>query len=176
MRAVQAATGTNPEAFAANLNTLLRERAARTAADEPRLALAAKGSLMRIDKVLDTSGRVAYLEGQRLSDIMAPVLPPALPSDRRQRCADCDGRREAMGCGEGLPRRDDADTGHGGGRGVMVNGQILRGAGAIAGHIGHLTVDPDGPECICGNRGCLETYFSALAIESAARRRFIEGW
>jgi predicted NBD/HSP70 family sugar kinase len=45
---------------------------------------------------------------------------------------------------------------------------LLRGNGGVAGHLGHLTIDPDGPLCICGNRGCLETFFSARAIESEA--------
>jgi glucokinase len=58
--------------------------------------------------------------------------------------------------------------GTGVGGGVFANGRILRGASGAAGHIGHLTIDPDGPLCVCGNRGCLETLFSARAIESEA--------
>jgi glucokinase len=58
--------------------------------------------------------------------------------------------------------------GTGVGGGVLANGRILRGASGAAGHIGHLTIDPDGPLCVCGNRGCLETLFSARAIESDA--------
>ena len=38
----------------------------------------------------------------------------------------------------------------------------------MAGQLGHLTVEPDGAICPCGNRGCLETVFSARAIEAAA--------
>jgi predicted NBD/HSP70 family sugar kinase len=38
----------------------------------------------------------------------------------------------------------------------------------VAGHLGHITIDPDGALCSCGNRGCLETVFSARAIEGEA--------
>ena len=58
--------------------------------------------------------------------------------------------------------------GAGVGGAVIANGQLLRGHAGVAGHLGHLTVDPDGPLCACGNRGCLETVFSARAIEGEA--------
>lgn len=45
-------------------------------------------------------------------------------------------------------------TGIGGG--VVVDGRVLRGADSYAGEIGHITLRPDGPECLCGARGCLE--------------------
>lgn len=45
-------------------------------------------------------------------------------------------------------------TGIGGG--IYQNGQIWRGADSYAGEIGHLTIRPDGPECLCGARGCFE--------------------
>ena len=49
---------------------------------------------------------------------------------------------------------------------ALVDGVILRGAGGAAGHLGHVTLDPRGGLCICGNYGCLETHFSSRAIES----------
>jgi glucokinase len=58
--------------------------------------------------------------------------------------------------------------GTGVGGAILADGKILRGAGGVAGHLGHITVLPDGPVCICGNRGCLETLFSARAIEAEA--------
>ena len=56
-----------------------------------------------------------------------------------------------------------ASTGIGGG--VFANGAVYRGADSWAGEIGHLTVRPDGPECLCGARGCLERMCSGLWIE-----------
>jgi len=67
--------------------------------------------------------------------------------------------------------RDNAfmlTLGMGVGGAALVDGRLLRGHSGVAGHLGHLTVEPDGPLCACGNRGCLETVFSARAIEGEA--------
>ena len=53
-------------------------------------------------------------------------------------------------------------TGVGGG--IVLNGRILDGAEGNAGHIGHVIVEPDGHECACGGRGCLEAETSGNAI------------
>jgi glucokinase len=51
------------------------------------------------------------------------------------------------------------------GSGIMINRSIVYGAGGHAGEIGHMVVDPDGRQCGCGRRGCLETYVSASGIK-----------
>jgi predicted NBD/HSP70 family sugar kinase len=56
------------------------------------------------------------------------------------------------------------------GAGVVVNGQLARGAAGGAGEVGHTILDPAGPECSCGNRGCLQTYTSIGAVLAAAGR------
>ena len=53
-------------------------------------------------------------------------------------------------------------TGVGGG--IVCNGRLLDGAQGNAGHIGHVTVEPDGSQCVCGARGCLEAEASGSAI------------
>lgn len=58
-------------------------------------------------------------------------------------------------------------VGTGVGGGVVLNGEVWRGAG-LAGEIGHIIVHPDGEPCPCGQRGCLERYASARAIEARA--------
>jgi glucokinase len=50
------------------------------------------------------------------------------------------------------------------GSGIVVNGQLVYGADGFAGEIGHTIVDPDGRECGCGRKGCLETYASASGL------------
>lgn len=54
-------------------------------------------------------------------------------------------------------------TGIGGG--IVTEGQLLRGADSYAGEIGHLTIRPDGPECLCGARGCFERMCCGLWLE-----------
>jgi predicted NBD/HSP70 family sugar kinase len=52
------------------------------------------------------------------------------------------------------------------GVGVILNGQLVHGANAMAGEFGHMTLDEDGPPCCCGKRGCWERYASnSAAVE-----------
>ncbi len=53
---------------------------------------------------------------------------------------------------------------HGIGMGVIMNGRLLEGSRGNAGRIGHVSVNADGPLCVCGNRGCLSLYASEHAI------------
>ena len=55
-------------------------------------------------------------------------------------------------------------TGVGGGI-VLEGSRVYRGADSWAGEIGHVTIQPDGPECLCGARGCLERLCSGLWLE-----------
>lgn len=56
------------------------------------------------------------------------------------------------------------------GVGLILNGQLVRGAGGLAGEFGHVAVQEDGPRCKCGNQGC----FEACASNTAAVRYFSE--
>jgi glucokinase len=51
--------------------------------------------------------------------------------------------------------------------GLVLDGELRRGASGAAGEIGHIPVDPLGPECPCGQRGCLERFASGKALEAA---------
>jgi len=65
-------------------------------------------------------------------------------------------------------------TGVGLGGGIVLNRQVLPGAAGFAGEVGHMTMDPNGPRCNCGNFGCLETYVSQWALFRRVREA-IEG-
>jgi glucokinase len=54
-------------------------------------------------------------------------------------------------------------TGIGGG--IITGGRVYRGADSYAGEIGHLTIQPEGPECLCGAYGCFERLCSGLWLE-----------
>lgn len=56
------------------------------------------------------------------------------------------------------------------GAGVVLGGELFRGAGGRAGELGHVVVDPDGPACRCGGRGCLERVAGAEALPSEPER------
>ncbi len=48
--------------------------------------------------------------------------------------------------------------GRGVGMGMVISGQVYRGSRGGGGEFGHIVIDPEGPVCTCGNRGCLETF------------------
>lgn len=60
-------------------------------------------------------------------------------------------------------------TGVGGG--LILGGRLVDGGTGNAGHIGHVVVQPDGPECVCGGRGCLEAVARGPAVVAWARAR-----
>jgi len=62
-----------------------------------------------------------------------------------------------FGCGQGIDNFLTITIGRGVGLGIITNGQFYRGSGGGAGEFGHIVIDPDGAQCDCGKRGCLET-------------------
>jgi glucokinase len=65
--------------------------------------------------------------------------------------------------------------GTGMGSGAVVDGHIFRGKDNISGELGHITLNPDGPLCLCGKHGCLESYFSAFALVQAVKETLSNG-
>ena len=65
--------------------------------------------------------------------------------------------------------------GTGVGGGIVMGGKIWHGMTGMAGEFGHMTVEPEGPQCGCGNRGCLEQYASATAVMRMAREAIAGG-
>jgi predicted NBD/HSP70 family sugar kinase len=56
------------------------------------------------------------------------------------------------------------EIGEGIGSGLLISGHLVRGFHGVAGEFGHTTVEPNGPLCRCGNRGCLEAVAAAPAV------------
>jgi glucokinase len=61
--------------------------------------------------------------------------------------------------------------GNGIGGAIILDGKLWTGASGFAGEVGHITIDAEGLECVCGNTGCLETVASAPSIVRRARER-----
>jgi glucokinase len=91
-------------------------------------------------------------------------LPVALINDAR---AFTLAELEA-GAGRGVATMVAITLGTGVGGGIVVDGRLLLGMNGTVGEIGHQTIEPDGPRCGCGNRGCLEQFVSGPAIARAA--------
>ena len=72
-----------------------------------------------------------------------------------------------LGAGRGASSMIGLTLGTGVGGVIAIDGQVLHGHDGTAGEIGHQTIDPDGPWCGCGNRGCLEAFARADQIAAA---------
>ena len=74
-----------------------------------------------------------------------------------------------FGAGKDVDHLVFITLGTGVGGGVITHGVLLRGSQGSGGELGHVTIDPTGPRCGCGNHGCLEALASGTAIERRAR-------
>jgi glucokinase len=114
-------------------------------------------------RVKSCPGDLSFLEGQLLSEVIgAGDVPVYAENDARVALIG----EVLWGSARGKRNVVMLTLGTGVGGAVLVDGVILHGANRAAGHLGHTTIDPQGGLCICGNYGCLETFFSSRAIES----------
>jgi glucokinase len=81
---------------------------------------------------------------------------------------------QRFGAGRGFTSCVVITIGTGLGSGLILDGKLWTGSGGFAAEFGHLTVDPEGYPCPCGNRGCLEQYASAGALVRFALERMPE--
>lgn len=73
-----------------------------------------------------------------------------------------------VGAGRGVRSLLAVTLGTGIGGGIVLDGRVYHGASDVAGEVGHMTIDPTGRRCNCGNYGCLEAYASGPAIAARA--------
>lgn len=119
----------------------------------------------------DVNGIAVYAANLRWKDVPLRALvserldavPVALGHDVRTGGL-AEGR---IGAGNGADRFLFLPLGTGIAGAIGIDGRIEAGAHGYAGEIGHIVVRPDGPECGCGQRGCLETLASAGAVSRA---------
>lgn len=97
---------------------------------------------------------LAYLVEQ------ATGLPTGLENDVRALTA----AEQLFGAGVGAAAFALVTVGAGVGCGIVVHDRVVTGYHGVAGELGHLTVEPGGPACTCGNRGCVEAVASDPAI------------
>jgi fructokinase len=90
-----------------------------------------------------------------------------------QNDANCFALAEALlGAGRGKRLVFGAIMGTGCGGGIVHNGKVHTGPQGIAGEWGHMSIDPNGPACYCGQRGCVETFISGGGLEARYAGQF----
>ena len=80
-----------------------------------------------------------------------------------------------LGAGRGIANLIYISVGTGVGGAIIIDGNLSPGACGRAGEIGHMTIENNGPECACGNTGCLEALASGTAITKEALTRIRNG-
>ncbi len=159
-------------------------RAAEMARAEARLpwsAVAAvgvgsPGAFEGADGVVHHSPNLKDMEGKPLLRTLRrafgrPGLPVALEND-----ANVAAYAESwVGVGRRCRHMVLFTLGTGIGGGLVLDGEIWRGAWGAAAELGHMNLFPDGIRCACGNRGCLEAYASAPALARRLRAAVAAG-
>ncbi|MBI2886942.1 MAG: ROK family protein [Chloroflexi bacterium] len=105
-------------------------------------------------------------QGFPLRDRVAGVLgmPVALGNDGNAGALG----EHRFGAGRGTQDMVYVTLGTGVGGGIIAGGRLLVGAVGAAGEIGHMVLDPQGPPCSCGRRGCLEAYAAGSGLQRRA--------
>lgn len=86
--------------------------------------------------------------------------------------ANCFALAEALhGAGRGKRVVFGVILGTGCGGGIVIDGGVHRGLQSIGGEWGHMVIDPGGPPCYCGQRGCVETFISGSGLEKRHAER-----
>lgn len=122
-----------------------------------------------VDRAEGTVRYSPFLEWRdlRLAELasMTCGLPTTVDNDVRALTV----AEQWFGDGVGLSDFAVVTVGAGIGCGLVVHGRVVAGAHGVAGEIGHVTVDPAGPPCRCGNRGCVEAIAADPAIIAQVR-------
>jgi glucokinase len=156
-----------PETGLQTISRLVDEVKAQV--DQPVAALGI-GSTGPLDRQRGCIQNPYTLPGWENVDIVSPLkekfcVPVALEND-----ADAAALGESwVGAGRGVPRMLMVTIGTGVGTALILNGEIYRGLGGEHPEGGHIIIDPSGPECYCGARGCWESLVSGPAIARFAR-------
>ncbi|MEV6587196.1 ROK family transcriptional regulator [Streptomyces acidicola] len=157
--------GRSPEPVIGELTTLVEQVVAAAAQEglwPAGLAVAVPGLVARDARTVVRAPNLDWHDTD-LGALLSGDLPLTVDNE-----ANFGGLAE-LWLGEGTPRdflHVSAEIGIGGA--VVVDGRLLRGTRGFAGELGHVPVRPEGPECACGGRGCLEQYAGEEAVLRAA--------
>jgi glucokinase len=144
--------------------------------------LRSKGSIAAIGVA------IPGLVNRQTDRVIAPRdLPPTIVEDLHGELTRASGLRVELendanaaaygeykvGAGRGARNMFYMMIGNGIGGAIILDGKLWTGASGFAGEVGHITIDTEGLECVCGNTGCLETVASAPSIVRRAHERLI---
>lgn len=118
----------------------------------------ASGTLVQAPNIANTKN---FPFTEVLSEKIGTETPVFIENDAS--CAALGEYRAGAGRGSNSMVMITLGTGFGGG--IILDGKLWSGENGFAGEMGHMTINPSGPLCACGARGCIETYVSQVAIK-----------
>jgi len=147
--------------------TLVEElRKSLPQAEPPVVGVGVPG-LVDHDGVLRFAPNLTGADGLAVRAMLEDRLATRVVVDNDATCATWGEYR--LGAGRGFDDLVMVTLGTGIGGGLISGGRVLRGANRFAGEVGHMVVDPDGPVCPCGQRGCWERFASGGGLGRLAR-------
>jgi len=163
----------DPRAVLQDAGDLARELVARATASGARVARAYLG----LPGLMETGSQRLLLAPNLGWHELAPaeLMGPGLLPSGVELHVDNDANLAAYGIAHEAPGRAAGSSTFlyvagdiGVGAAIVVDGRVVRGQHGWAGEIGHVSIEPDGPQCHCGARGCLERYAGKHAVLEAA--------
>ena len=130
--------------------------------DVEGVGVGSPGPLDPFSGVIISPENLPCLHGVRLKDDLETLLDRAVVVDNDANMAALG--EQWLGAGKGVDHFLCVTLGTGVGGGWVSDGKLMHGFNGNAAEIGHMSLDFDGPACLCGNRGCLEQYASATAM------------
>ena len=135
------------------------------------IGIGTPGAISRRTGLLKNSNTVC-LNGQPIKADLERLLGRKIEI---QNDANCFAMAEALhGAGKGKNLVFGVIMGTGCGGGIVYKGEVITGPQSIAGEWGHMSINPDGPLCYCGQRGCVETYISGGGAEARYAEQYGE--
>ena len=159
---------TSPEAVLERIGDLLAE--VRDRGEDPPVAasLAVAGLIDAERGIVMVSPNIPAFRNLALTGPLSERLgiPVSIENDASAAALG----EHRFGAGKGTRHLLHATLGTGIGGGLVIDGRLYRGAQGLAGEIGHIVLDPAGPPCGCGFRGCLEAIAGGVAFGRRAQR------
>jgi glucokinase len=165
-----------PQAVTERLLSAVSEALVRAKLKNSELAgvgVAAAGIIDAEKGVITTSPNLSGWHDVPLVDVIAEKMGLATYLVNDASAAALGEHR--FGAGKGLDNLIYLTVSTGIGGGIIIDGRLYTGTDGCAGEIGHMTIEPHGPQCNCGNFGCLEALASGSAMTREAVRRMEQG-
>ena len=148
----------------------LHDELATAAVGQPTtFGIGTPGAISPRTGLLKNSNTVC-LNGQPVKTDLQKMLGRKIEIQNDANCFAMAEARLGAGTGRGLVFGVIMGTGCGGG--IVYKGEVFTGRQAIAGEWGHMSIDPQGPACYCGQRGCVETFISGGGLENRYAEKF----